>query len=84
MKGTLKAVISMPNELFYPVAANTCIMVWQADIPNDDNETWFGYLKEDGFEKRKNRGRVQYKGFLFTSLASKIQVSMFSMSLIDV
>lgn len=58
---TLKAVISMPNELFYPVAANTCVMVWQADIPNDDNETWFGYLKEDGFEKRKNRGRLDFK-----------------------
>ncbi|MCX7546833.1 N-6 DNA methylase [Xanthomarina sp. F1114] len=58
---TLKAVISMPNELFYPVAANTCIMVWQANIPNDDNETWFGYLKDDGFEKRKNRGRLDFR-----------------------
>ncbi len=60
-KHTLKAVISMPNDLFYPVGTPTCIMVWKANEPNSDNETWFGYLKDDGFEKRKHRGRLDFK-----------------------
>ena len=57
----LKAVISMPNDLFYPVGVVTCIMVWEANIPNQNLETWFGYLKDDGFEKRKHKGRVDVK-----------------------
>jgi hypothetical protein len=28
---------------------------------NKDKETWFGYLKDDGFEKRKFKGRVDVK-----------------------
>lgn len=54
----LLAVISMPDDLFYPVAVPTCIMVWQASTPNEHYKTWFGYLKHDGFEKRKHKGRV--------------------------
>ena len=59
---TLKAVISMPDELFNPAASvPTCIMVWEANKPNNGKETWFGYLKDDGFEKRKFKGRVDVK-----------------------
>jgi type I restriction enzyme M protein len=57
----LKAVISMPDELFSPVGVITCIMVWEANKPNADLETWFGYLKDDGFEKRKHKGRIDVK-----------------------
>lgn len=57
----LKAVISMPDEVFYPVTVVTCVMVWEANCPNDGYETWFGYLKDDGFEKRKHRGRLDVK-----------------------
>lgn len=58
----LKAVISMPDELFNPGAAvPTCTMVWENNVPNNDYETWFGYLKDDGFEKRKNKGRIDVK-----------------------
>ncbi len=56
---TLKAVFSMPNELFYPTSAVTCVMVWQAYTPHDSTqETFFGYCKEDGFVKRKKLGRI--------------------------
>ncbi len=59
---TLKAVISMPDELFNPAAAvPTCVMIRQANRPNRDNETRFGYLKNDGFEKRKHKGRIDAK-----------------------
>ncbi len=60
-KNRLKAVISMPEDVFYPVGAPTCVMVWEANKPNDDFDTWFGYLKDDGFEIRKHRGRLDIK-----------------------
>lgn len=58
---TLKAVISMPDELFNPAAAvATCIMVWKAWTPNN-TKTWFWYLKDDWFEKRKHKWRIDSK-----------------------
>lgn len=56
----LKAVISMPDDLFYPVGVVTCIMVFEAGKPNNRKKTWFGYLKNDGFVKRKNKGRIDH------------------------
>lgn len=58
-KHSLKAVISMPDDLFYPVGVITCIMVFKANMTNS-KKTWFGYLKDDGFVKRKNKGRIDY------------------------
>lgn len=61
-KHTLDAVFSMPDEIFYPTATNVCVMIWKAHIPHNLNkETFFGYCKDDGFEKRKYIGRVDYK-----------------------
>lgn len=59
-KHTLKAVISMPDDLFYPVGVVTCIMVFEANRPNAGRKTWFGYLKNDGFVKRKHKGRIDH------------------------
>jgi len=36
----------------------TCIMVFDANKPNAGRKTWFGYFKDDGFEKRKGLGRI--------------------------
>jgi type I restriction enzyme M protein len=57
---TLEAVMSMPDELFYPVGVITCIMVFKAHHPHGatNRKTWFGYWKDDGFRKTKNRGRA--------------------------
>ena len=60
-KHQLKAVLSMPNELFYPVGVITAVMVFQTNKPNKNNKTWFGYFKDDGFEKRKHKGRIDIK-----------------------
>jgi type I restriction enzyme M protein len=61
-KHTLEAVMSMPEELFYPVGVVTCIMIFRAKIPHStDYESWFGYWKKDGFEKTKKDGRVDLK-----------------------
>ena len=58
-KHTLKAVFSMPDDIFYPTGTNVCVMLWEAHKPHDPNvKTFFGYCKEDGFVKRKKLGRV--------------------------
>jgi len=60
---TLKAVFSMPDDIFYPTGTNPCVMVWEAHTPHDDTqETFFGYCKDDGFVKRKKLGRIDYYG----------------------
>jgi len=62
-KHTLKAVFSMPNELFHnsKVSPPTCIMVFEAHIPHPErNKVFFGYFKNDGFDKRKTKGRFDY------------------------
>jgi 16S rRNA G966 N2-methylase RsmD len=57
---TLEAVMSMPDDLFYPVGTVVCIMVFTAHKPHaeSDKKTWFGYWKNDGFVKTKHRGRI--------------------------
>lgn len=58
---TLKAVFSMPDDIFYGQGAGTCVcvMVWEAGKPHDSTiSTFFGYYKDDGFVKRKKLGRV--------------------------
>lgn len=59
-KHRLDAVISCPDQLFYPIGVNTCIMVFTAHVPHptDSHLTWFGYLKDDGFTIHKRRGRI--------------------------
>lgn len=61
---TLKAVMSLPNDLFHPVGVITCAMVFQAHQPNSEamQPTWFGYWKSDGFVKTKDRGRIDLNG----------------------
>ena len=60
---TLDAVFSLPDEMFYPGAsAVACCMVFNVGKPHPkDFETFFGYFKEDGFEKRKGVGRVDVR-----------------------
>lgn len=57
---TLEAVMSMPDQLFYPVGTVTCIMVFTAHRPHatENRKTWFGYWKNDGFVKTKHKGRL--------------------------
>jgi len=61
---TLDAVMSMPDDLFYPVGVVTCIMVFKAKIPHSvtNIKTWFGYWKDDGFIKTKMFGRIDFHG----------------------
>jgi len=64
-KHTLEAVFSMPDELFYnsDKSVVTCVMVFTAHKPHPKNQkTFFGYFKDDGFEKRKKLGRIDVHG----------------------
>jgi type I restriction-modification system DNA methylase subunit len=67
----LRAVISMPDDLFYPVGVVTCIMVFEANKSNKGKKTWFGYFKDDGFEKRKYIGRIDVND-RYTALKTKL------------
>lgn len=59
-KHTLDAVFSLPPDMFYPGASAVAIcMVFNLGQPLPSNfETFFGYYRVDGFEKRKGVGRV--------------------------
>ncbi len=62
---TLEAVLSMPDELFFnsKVGVVSCVMIFTAHKVHDENvETYFGYYKDDGFEKRKIIGRTDVYG----------------------
>lgn len=60
---TLEAVISLPDGTFNDVGIVACIMVFTAKKKHpEDYETWFGYWKDDGFEKVKHLGRIDRKG----------------------
>ena len=57
---TLKAVMSMPSDLFYPVGTVTCIVIFEAHKSHEETKkkTWFGYWRDDGFVKTKQFGRI--------------------------
>lgn len=58
---TLEAVLSMPEDLFHDSDANTVtvIVILKAKNKHPENKkTWFGYCRNDGFQKVKNRGRM--------------------------
>lgn len=62
---TLEAVLSMPDELFFnsKVGVVTCIMIFTAHHRHPiKKRTYFGYYKNDGFLKRKAKGRADYLG----------------------
>lgn len=64
-KHTLEAVLSMPNELFADsnTSVVSCVMIFTAHKAHPaGKETFFGYFKDDGFVKRKNRGRIDANG----------------------
>lgn len=52
-KHTLKAVFTAPQELFYPIGTTTCIMVWQAHVPQENKKVYLCDWKNDGFYKKR-------------------------------
>ena len=59
---TLDAVFSLPSDVFHPGAsASACCMIFNLGIrhKNSNQDTFFGYFKNDGFVKKRNLGRVE-------------------------
>jgi hypothetical protein len=53
---TILGMISMPDDLFYPTAATTTIMIAKAHIPQQTNDKVFmARIWNDGYEKLKGR-----------------------------
>lgn len=61
---TLEAVMSLPDLLFTPVGVIACLMVFTAKVPHEtsNKKSWFGYWKDDGYEKTKHLGRINRAG----------------------
>ena len=61
-KHTLEAVLSMPDDLFHPVAVITSILILKSHSSHEKGKkTFFGYYKDDGFRKVKHKGRLDNK-----------------------
>lgn len=59
-KHALLAAVTLPPDLFHPIGAVTCAMMFEAHQPHADSPspTWFGSWKNDGYVKVKHKGRV--------------------------
>jgi type I restriction enzyme M protein len=57
---TLEAVMSLPDDIFYPVG----VVVFTAHKAHatSNRKTWFGFWKHDGFVKTKQKGRTDLYG----------------------
>jgi type I restriction enzyme M protein len=56
------AMISLPDELFYPTAAPTSILIAKAHTPQNDNDkVLMARISNDGYEKLKGR-RIEIDG----------------------
>jgi len=59
---TLNAVFSLPADVFHPgAAASVCCMIFDLGQRHEkaNQETFFGYFRNDGFIKKKYLGRVE-------------------------
>lgn len=67
LKHTLMGVISLPEDLFYPTAAPVSILIAQAHIPHQNEDTFMARVWNDGYEKLKGR-RVPAPGEQLTDV----------------
>ncbi len=64
----LLGVISLPEDLFYPTAAPTSIMLAQAHVPHGTNDVFMARIWNDGYKKLKGR-RVRATGEQLSEIA---------------
>lgn len=58
----LRKIVKLPEDLFFGVGITTSIFVFEAGIPQNDNEIFACWLKEDGLQTVKNKGRHDVRG----------------------
>jgi type I restriction enzyme M protein len=70
---TLLGVVSLPEDLFYPTAAPTSILLARAHIPHgSESRAFMARVWNDGYEKLKNR-RVERVGSQLQKVAVSFQ-----------
>lgn len=58
----LRKIVKLPEDLFFGIGVTTSIFVFEAGIPQNDNEIFACLLKEDGLQTVKNKGRHDVRG----------------------
>lgn len=58
----LRKVIKLPEDVFRGTGVTTSIFVFEAGVPQDDNEFFTCWMKDDGLETVKNKGRHDLHG----------------------
>lgn len=58
----LRKIVKLPEDLFFGIGVTTSIFVFEAGIPQNDNEIFACWLKEDGLQTVKNKGRHDVRG----------------------
>jgi type I restriction enzyme M protein len=52
---TLLGIVSLPEDIFYPTAAPTSLIIAEAHVPHGDNATFVARVWNDGYEKLKGK-----------------------------
>ena len=58
----LRKVIKLPEDLFQSTGVTTSIFVFEAGVPQDGSEFFTCWMKDDGLEAVKNKGRHDVRG----------------------
>ena len=58
----IKKIIKMPEDLFFGIGITTSIFVFEAGVPQDNNEIFACYMETDGLQTVKNKGRHDVRG----------------------
>lgn len=58
----LRKIVKLPEDLFFGIGVTTSIFVFEAGIPQNDNEIFACWVKEDGLQTVKNKGRHDVRG----------------------
>lgn len=58
----LRKIIKLPEDLFFGQGVTTSIFVFEAGVPQNDEEIFACWMKEDGLQTVKNKGRHDVRG----------------------
>ncbi len=61
-KHRLRKIVKLPEDLFFGIGVTTSIFIFEAGIPQNDNEIFACWMQEDGLQAVKNKGRHDVRG----------------------
>lgn len=59
---SLQKIIKLPEDLFFGIGVTTSIFVFEAGVPQGGKEIFTCWMKEDGLQTVKNKGRHDVRG----------------------